>query len=387
MHTSSRFGFAVRVGLGFNQGVRRIARPPPSAARAVICVPSALLSAKEQDIKNAVAKEMGPDLFSEKHRGSAPFASMGSRPESRNGGLTVPGAETALPSIVGHPGLEDRLHAMMFSLRSLQAKIRVCAEEISVSTPPALHGISDGTSRSPEPTVASSSPAQIDDRTRIVQLERTMESMRDDLLGLSAEWEASIKLLHKEKRRSPSPNLGSEVESELASFRGARDLQSPLEADEDAATTPGQAQTSKQDEAESPLLHQQDGSDDDEDDGDLAQLLLRSTSPNSLPPPGLEQVFESIAGMAGLSGLGVPGGKASRAERIELARRQREEKQPSRRRDSKGRRPDFIWSQSPHRVAGTALRLILPRRRPRMIPWALLRSSTCIGMTTDPLRK
>ncbi|GAK67224.1 uncharacterized protein PAN0_017c5450 [Moesziomyces antarcticus] len=290
-----------------------------TAARAVISGPSALLSAKEQDVKDAVAKEMGGELFGEKRRGSAPPAST-DRPESRNGGLTVPGAETGVPSIVGHPGLEDRLHAMMLSLRSLQAKIRVCAEDISVSVPPGLHGVGDGPSRSPEHAT------QTDDRTRIVQLERTMESMRDDLLGLSAEWEASIKLLHKEKRRSPSPHLGSEVESELASFRGARDLQSPLEADEDAATTPGQAETSRQDEGESALLHQQDGS-DDEDDGDLAELLLRSTSPNSLPPPGLEQVFESIAGMAGLSGLGGADGKASRAERIELARRQREEKQ------------------------------------------------------------
>ncbi|KAI3478513.1 hypothetical protein L1887_59568 [Cichorium endivia] len=291
-----------------------------TAARAVISGPSALLSAKEQEVKDAVAKEMGGELFGEKRSGSAPFASM-DRPESRTGGLTVPGAETGVPSIVGHPGLEDRLHAMMLSLRSLQAKIRVCAEDISVSAPPGLHGMGDGPSRSPE------HPTQTDDRTRIVQLERTMESMRDDLLGLSAEWEASIKLLHKEKRRSPSPSkMGSEVESELAGLRGARDLQSPLEADEDAATTPGQAETNRQDEGESPLLHQQDGS-DDEDDGDLAELLLRSTSPNSLPPPGLEQVFESIAGMAGLSGLGGAVGKASRAERIELARRQREEKQ------------------------------------------------------------
>ncbi|KAJ1596280.1 hypothetical protein NDA14_002844 [Ustilago hordei] len=280
----------------------------------------------EQDKATAqmVAKEMGTDFINalkiksvDKHAAS--------RSESRNGLLTVPAGESSIGSIVAHPGLEDRLHTMMLSLRSLQSKIRVCAEEIRVKVPPGLHGINDENAGSEQATSAS---ALVDEATSIIQLEKTLESMRDDLLSLSSEWEATVKLVHKEKRRSPSPVPSTtDMESDVATkLNAARDLESPLEPDEDKKGDANRVdRLSSLSERDAEALEHVALS-DDEDDSDLAQLLLSSTSPNSLPPPGLEQVFESIAGIARLSGLGVgvEAKNISRAERIQQTKRQRQ---------------------------------------------------------------
>ncbi|SPO29165.1 uncharacterized protein UTRI_06114 [Ustilago trichophora] len=296
-----------------------------TAARSTIESLRSTLLAEDKSVTEMVAKEMGADYLSgSKADATSTLGDKNVRAESRNGLLAVPTSEAGTFSVAGHPGIEDRLHAMMLSLRSLQSKIRVCAEDIRVKAPPGLHGIDDESSSS-----SKDRPAQngVDDAAATtLQLEKTLESMRDDLLGLSAEWEATVKLLHKEKRRSPSPHLSTDVESDVAKANAARDLESPLEADEDAAA-PSHGQNGDDLLAEDGGLQLRGGQasdDEDDDDTDLAELLLRSTSPNSLPPPGLEQVFESIAGIAGLSGLGMDGKKLTRAERIEQARRQRQ---------------------------------------------------------------
>lgn len=274
--------------------------------------------AKDKSITTVVAKEMAGDfLKSSIDDINAKHIDSNNRSESQDGLLTVPNTL----SVAMHPGIEDRLHAMMLSLRSLQSKIRVCAEDIQVKAPPGLHGIDDIAESIQLP------PNKADDGGSVIQLQKTLDSMRDDLLGLSAEWEATVKLVNKEKRRSPSPAPSTDLESDVAKSNAARDLESPLEAEEDAAVP-----THAANEDEPFQLFSEHPSKDNDDDSDLAELLLRSTSPNSLPPPGLEQVFESIAGMAGLSGRGVDGSKASRADRIEHNRRQRElyqEKQAS----------------------------------------------------------
>lgn len=289
-----------------------------TAARSAIVSLRSKFHAEDQTVTDIVAKEMGEGLFVDSN--AAPPSTQADnavRPESRDALLAVPIGDVSTSSLVGHPGLEDRFHAMMLSLRSLQSKIRVCAEDIRVKAPPGLHGIDV-----PIEQVPSDGG---DDAASVVRLEKTLDSMRDDLLSLSAEWEATSKLVHKEKRRSPSPNTSIDIEADVAKANAARDLQSPSEAEEDAAATPFEEKRTQMTagDDQSQELEHLDLS-DNEDDSDLAELLLRSTSPHSLPPPGLEQVFESIAGIAGLSGLGGDGKKASRAERIETARRQRQ---------------------------------------------------------------
>ena len=309
-----------------------------AAARSTIGSARSTLRSQKKAVTDVVNKEMGLDFL----QVTQPELPAGQGDESGRGDrLAVPSRDTSVPSVVGHPGIEDRLHAMMLSLRSLQAKIRVCAEDIRVKAPAGLHGVEDGqTDRNPSQAVEAGDDAGI-----TMQLERTIESMRDDLLGLSAEWEATIKLIQKEKHRSPSPHLSTDVEVEVSKSNAARELVSPLEADEDAAGSP-HAQDGRLHRPQhdvplplSPHRQAQDGhhhdASDDEDDSELAALLLNSTSPDSLPPPGLEQVFESIAGMAGLSGLGAKGPKLSRAERIEQARLQRQQQEQESRAEEK----------------------------------------------------
>ncbi|CDS81981.1 uncharacterized protein SPSC_00163 [Sporisorium scitamineum] len=306
-----------------------------TAARSTIDSTSSSLRTQEKAVTEILEKEMGLDLLrASRVEGPGGQGGQDGRSKSRDGRLTVPGADASASSVVGHLGIEDRLHAMMLSLRSLQSKIRVCAEDIQVKAPSGLHGVDGGRSEQVlAPTVEAS-----DDAISAVQLERTVESMRDDLLGLSAEWEATLKLIHKEKRRSPSPQPSTDFEADVSKSNAARELVSPLEADEDAANPTGGKDGERQASYDDllPLLRRQaqegdhHGASDDEDDSDLATLLLNSTSPNSLPPPGLEQVYESIAGMAGLSGLGTGGSKLSRAERIEQTRLQRQQEQDSR---------------------------------------------------------
>ncbi|TKY88028.1 hypothetical protein EX895_003124 [Sporisorium graminicola] len=305
------------------------------AARSTIESASSAMRAQNKIVKEIVEKEMGLD-FLRTSRGEAPVVQgrQDARPESQGERLAVPVVDANSHSVVGHPGMEDRLHAMMLSLRSLQSKIRVCAEDIRVKAPSGLHGVENGRSE----RVVSLSAEAGDDAATALQLERTIESMRDDLLGLSAEWEATVKLIHKEKRRSPSPHPSTDLEADVSKSNAARELESPLEADEDATNPLGGKDGGSKAFSDEvlPLSRRQaqegdrNDTSDNEDDSDLAVLLLNSTSPNSLPPPGLEQVFESIAGMAGLSGLGTGGTKLSRAERIEQTRLQRQQEQESR---------------------------------------------------------
>lgn len=300
-------------------------------ARSTIASVHAALQAQTKTVTDKVASEMGLALLStsKAERTATSLGDESMPSESRHGLLAVPNGVVSAPSIIGHPGIEDRLYAMMLSLRSLQSKIRVCAEDIRVKAPPGLYGFQDTHS----PQSIESVEREIDDVAATLQLEKTLESMREDFLGLSAEWESTIKLIHKEKRRSPSPQASTDNETDVFKANAARELVSPLEADEDAADSSHDSHgegrafddvlpTSHSLAPDHEPLH----ASGDEDDADLAALLLSSTSPNSLPPPGLEQVFESIAGMARLSGLEVDASKPSRAERIEQAHRQREQR-------------------------------------------------------------
>ncbi|KAF6767231.1 Myosin-binding domain protein [Kalmanozyma brasiliensis GHG001] len=285
------------------------------AARSTIESMAATLLDNTRQITAMIARDMGP--------ASLQTSIDERRVTQQSELLTVSNSEADAGSLAGHPGIEDRLHAMMLSLRSLQSKIRVCAEDIRIKPIPGLHGV--------EPSQAVATfEKESDDAAIASQLGATLESMRDDFVGLSAEWEATIKLVYKEKRRSPSPQPSIDLEADASASSAARDLVSPLEADEDdihPLRTNGSSDSglpASDGQAQDATLG---NASDNEDDEDLAALLLSSTSPNSLPPPGLEQVFESIAGMAGLSALSADGRKLSRTERIDQARRQRQEQQ------------------------------------------------------------
>ena len=255
-------------------------------ARQAMTLLTELFDAQTAHVSSVVSHEMGAE-FGSKTQGPAPAQSADL--------LQPPDADGRSSNLSGHLGLEDRFSAMALSLRSIQAKLRVCAEEAGVKRPGQMHGLqNDDNDDDDDDEAVPDSPGR---------LERMFDGIKDDLLSLSAEWEAGLKILKREKRASPSPSPLFEAVPTPAAAR----LDSPLEAEEDAVAT--DAEGGKVTE-----LSLGDD-DDDEEDKDIAALLLRSTSPQHLPPPGLEEVFESIAGMASFSRS-----KMSREERIRLGR-------------------------------------------------------------------
>lgn len=209
----------------------------------------------------------------------------------------------------GHPILKDRLNAMMLALRSIQAKIRVCAEDIRIPPPPMLHG-------SEEP--AKHDVQAPDDRSK--NIERVLSTMHDDLLALSAEWEGSLQIV---QGLHGSSSVAGSLPAESTDALTA--LQQPMALlESNTAADPGLS------DANSVVLNDSMSVIDDDtaadavenDENDLASLLLGSTSPHALPPPGLEQVFESIAGMAGISAIAR---KLTREERITQAQQKRQQ--------------------------------------------------------------
>ncbi|KAI3628653.1 hypothetical protein CBS14141_000356 [Malassezia furfur] len=101
-------------------------------------------------------------------------------------------AEPPALSLHKHLGLADRMVEMGRMLRTIQCKLHVCAEELSLP-PVTLHG----TPSAPSPPSPS--------------VETMFNSMRNDLLALSSEWEAGLRIvqtaLHPAPpaQRTPSP--------------------------------------------------------------------------------------------------------------------------------------------------------------------------------------
>lgn len=267
---------------------------------------------------------------------------------------------TGTKGAFGHLGLEDRIGVMAVSLRALQAKLSACSEDLNLKSPPHLHGeaASSPIQNSHLSPFKSEVRSNAELSAKQEQVERVWDSFQEDLLALSAEWEAGSKILRKEKVRAPSPAYSELLRPNSA----ARDLDSPQEVEEDALTStngskPWRRSDSTTDSSDGPpdppsgtslyALRRLEGADGtsetlvpngkfstrdtdmDDEMSDLAQMLLNSTSPDHLPPPGLEQVFESIAGMAdssyggGSDGSNLGLGKMTREERIKKAKEQR----------------------------------------------------------------
>ena len=197
----------------------------------------------------------------------------------------------------GHPGLEDRMQTIGLTLRSIQLKIQSCAADLHVKQPPELHG-----------TEAPTQPVERPPPSDYVATTVMFESIKDDLLALSAEWEAGLHIFKKESKRSTSPKRGPLGNIASPRTSGAREFESPQEVDEDEW---GQS------EQPGPGAY---GDTSGMDDSDITSLIRQSIDPRQLPPPGLEQIFESIAGLAGAK---APNSKVSREERIAIVKEQR----------------------------------------------------------------
>ncbi|PWN21333.1 hypothetical protein BCV69DRAFT_311853 [Microstroma glucosiphilum] len=273
----------------------------------------------------------------------------------------LPTESAVLPGSTGlvpFTGFEDRSQALASAIRSIQVKLRACAEELAMAHPPALHGPS--VSFAPFSAKDVSTITESEAGTRKENAERIWDSLKDDIMSITQEWEGGSKILRMEKRRGEAAlaagarsstgwnghvegagALGlSQIETSLAegeeenatTFKDVPYLLGPTSTERSLLTSDSDASTSAPISTSglSPGSPSLPTSSSASEDLDLVSLLLQSTSPGHLPPPGLEEVFESITGIAGSldaenSRGGGAKGKMSREERIRAVKEQREE--------------------------------------------------------------
>lgn len=197
-------------------------------------------------------------------------------------------AEPPALSLHKHLGLADRMTEMGRMLRTIQCKLHVCSEELSLP-PVTLHG----TPSAPPPPSSS--------------VEAMFNSMRNDLLALSSEWEAGQRIvqaaLHPAlpPQRTPSPPHTTIPDAAQA----AASQRSP------PASPPAAAASDTSVEL---------GADVPRDA--LSTLLLDTADAQHLPPPGVEEVFEGETHVA-------PRATLSRAERIARMHERRQQAAPA----------------------------------------------------------
>lgn len=256
--------------------------------------------------------------------------------------------------LVPFSGFEDKTQALALSIRSIQVKLRACTEELQMGMPNSLHGLTD----SGKGSRISGSGIRLKDADIVARkesAERIWDTLKEDIFSLTQEWESGSKILRAEKRRGaavgpssptlPSDIFGTSSQERPESASGV--LESPLEAEEDALGRRGingggggGVDKAGRDGQELTVLGQD--SDDSallnaalSNDFDLAALLLSTTSPAHLPPPGLEQVFEASAGPIGTA-TGADGRKLTREERIQVVKQQREQQHELQQRQKTG---------------------------------------------------
>ncbi len=221
---------------------------------------------------------------------------------------------SAASKLQGHPGLEDRLHAMALMLRSMQLKMQSCATSLQVKPPPVMHGY-----RAADESAAALAIAEAEgDKSEWKATELVFESIRDDLLSFSAEWESGLSIFTKDRKQTASPNPSGKLTRSHSSPQGFGDFESPKESDEDAMGGGG-----PRDPADMLSTLAVLGETSAFDDSEIAALVRQSTDPTQLPPPGLEQVFESIATFANASGQNGGAAGMTREERIAKVKEQR----------------------------------------------------------------
>ncbi|CAO1631281.1 unnamed protein product [Sympodiomycopsis kandeliae] len=257
--------------------------------------------------------------------------------------MSLPGSTGLVP----FSGFEDKAQTLAQAIRSIQVKLRACAEELQIGVPNPLHG-----TKAAKDNRGRQSPilSEAEIIARKESAERIWDTLREDIISLSQEWETGSKILQAEKRRGAavgptSPTMPVDdrnPDSSMVSEGNATGvLESPLEADEDAVARRRQ-QSFDEFDSLSPsrnMLASDQGDETDElsaNQLDLTTLLLNSTSAAHLTPPGMEQVYESITTALNNSNEPKDGRKLTREERIQKVKEQRQEilkqqQQPSQR--------------------------------------------------------
>ncbi|KDN44695.1 hypothetical protein K437DRAFT_130659 [Tilletiaria anomala UBC 951] len=266
-------------------------------ARGLVASATDLFALLSKDVVKELRAEMGLDAAGKNATDSS---------------LLKPPSQAKVGDLEGHPALEDRLNTMGILLRSIQLKLRACARDLHVKNPPELHGYDADTIVS-----LSSHQSGLSGTSSWQPTETMFESIKEDLLSLSAEWEGGLNIFNKELKcsASPKPPPAPSSSSPRHPVAGPREFESPQEADEDA--------WQEQDQGLTGVITMEDSS--PLADHDLMDLVKQSTDPQYLPPPGLEQVFESIAGLVDFDPASAKVG-LSRDERIARVREQRAKK-------------------------------------------------------------
>ncbi|PWN31956.1 uncharacterized protein FA14DRAFT_83289 [Meira miltonrushii] len=240
--------------------------------------------------------------------------------------------------LIDYSGFQDRLIAMGDSLRSVQIKMRLCADDLQMRGSAPLHG---------DLSEENSSTTSGSEKRASSSTEMMFGTIREDLLQLSAEWEAASKIMRVHGLTQTDNAVNTSVDSTGGSSTtssitntgnssnttaGTLLLESPQEAEEDAMrewiknqkahlandvsleTTAIEAGIKHMLEQGSKTREQGANKEDE-----LSSLLLRSTSPQHLPPPGVETVYEDVA----LPAAKKQPSNLSREERIRLMKEQR----------------------------------------------------------------
>ncbi|WFC99065.1 hypothetical protein MYAM1_001801 [Malassezia yamatoensis] len=191
---------------------------------------------------------------------------------------------TKSASLHHHLGLADRITEMGRILRTMQCKLLVCSEGLTLPSVD-LHGPVEESSPCSEP------------------IESVFSSIRNDLLCFSSEWEAGLHIFQStsssDQHDYPQFDLnesGMQLESNTKKTENDFELVPFYELTEnDLSPSSGQHDI-------------------------LVQALLDCTSTNSLPRAGKEEVFEGETQLPAVSQL-------SRDERIQRMREQRQQRQ------------------------------------------------------------
>lgn len=240
--------------------------------------------------------------------------------------------------LIDYSGFQDRLVAMGESLRSVQIKMKLCADDLQMRGSAPLHGDS---------SEENSSTTSGSEKRASSSTEMMFGTIREDLLQLSAEWEAASKIMRVHGLTQTDNAVNTSVDSTGGSSTtssitntgnsstttaGTLLLESPQEAEEDAMrewiknqkanlvndvsleTVAIEAGIKHMLEQESKARKQREDKEDE-----LSSLLLRSTSPQHLPLPGVETVYEDVA----LPAAKKQPSNLSREERIRLMKEQR----------------------------------------------------------------
>lgn len=301
---------------------------------------STTMSGLAKETRTEVCRQMGPDSSDAAGKRESE-AQVESHP--------VKSAEAKLSGESDATGkysdMADQMQAMGRTLRSVQVKLRACSETLQLPQEiPLLHG--ENTSLR-ETTTQAYTPLQ-DPATDVPESERIFEAIREDLLALSAEWESGLKIMRARRLGQPHAK-GDADDSDSGSPQGQTSktvMDSPQEAEEDAmrqwiqsrsravdassdsdGVSEGDISSAVERQLAAWSLRSSGGMPGNQanktGDDELSALLLRSTSPQHLPPPGLEKVYEAEVSKGNGTRGGTDGSKLTREERIRQVREQR----------------------------------------------------------------